>query len=375
MPELFSPLTLGSLTIPNRAWVAPMCQYMAVDGVPNDWHHVHYAGYANGGFGLVLTEATAVSPEGRITPDDTGLWNDAHQDAWAHIVRSVHARGARIGVQLGHAGRKASTWSPFDGRRGSVSPDDGGWATTAPSALAFGDYAAPSALPTSELSAVCDQFVAAALRAVAAGFDVVEIHAAHGYLLHQFLSPLSNQRTDAYGGGLAQRARLLLEVSAAVRAAIPNTPLFVRVSATDWEPGGLSVPEVGEVSAWLREIGVDLIDVSTGGNIPHPQIPVGPGYQVPAARAIRTAAGLPVSAVGLITSPEYAAALVEGGDVDAVMIGRAALADPHWALHAADALGAADVLPQTPHRTRHFAGTASELHLRAPALFMAATRG
>lgn len=349
--RLFSPLTIKGVTIPNRAWVAPMCQYMADDGMPNDWHHVHLSAFANGGFGLILTEATAVCPEGRTTPHDTGLWNDEQRDAWARITQAVHARGSRIGVQLGHAGRKAGALNPFSGARGSVPLDEGGWSTVAPSPIAFGDYAVPSELTSDEISQIPAAFALAAQRAVAAGFDVVEVHAAHGYLLHQFLSPLSNARTDDYGGRLVNRACVLLQVVRAIRRAIPDVPLFVRLSATDWEENGLTVSEVAEVAGWLREEGVDFIDVSTGGNTPNPEIRVGPGYQVAAARAVREVCELPVSAVGLITTAEHAESILVQENADAIMLGRAALIDPHWPLHAAQRLQDERTKPLPPHRT------------------------
>ncbi|WP_233404983.1 NADH:flavin oxidoreductase/NADH oxidase [Actinotalea solisilvae] len=351
--RLFEPLTLRGTTFRNRVWLAPMCQYSATDGVPDDWHLVHLGTRAVGGFGLVLAEATAVVPEGRITPQDTGLWNDAQTDAWARIVRFVQERGARAGVQLAHAGRKASTYSPFDaqGRRGTVPADDGGWGTVGPSASAFPGYDAPRALTAEEIAEVPAAFAAAAERALRAGFDVVEVHAAHGYLLHQFLSPLSNERTDEYGGPLENRARLLTEVVEAVRAVWPeDRPLFVRVSATDWVEGGLDVADVAQVATVLRELGVDLVDVSTGGNAPA-EIPVGPGYQVPHARLVREVAKVPVAAVGLLTSAEQAEGLVVDGAADAVMLGREALRDPMWPLRAAHRLGVpASTAPDAPAR-------------------------
>jgi 2,4-dienoyl-CoA reductase-like NADH-dependent reductase (Old Yellow Enzyme family) len=351
--RLFEPLTLRGTTFRNRVWLAPMCQYSATDGMPDDWHLVHLGARAAGGFGLVLTEATAVVPEGRISPQDTGLWNEAQTQAWERIVRFVHDRGALAGVQLAHAGRKASTYRPFgeDGRHGTVPADDGGWGTVGPSELAFAGYATPRALTAEELAEVPAAFAAAAERAHRAGFDVVEVHAAHGYLLHQFLSPLSNDRTDEYGGALENRARLLTEVVEAVRAVWPqDKPLFVRVSATDWVEGGLDVADVAQVATGLRELGVDLVDVSTGGNAAA-SIPVGPGYQVPHARQVREAAKLPVAAVGLITSPEQAEGLVVDGAADAVLLGREALRDPMWPLRAAHVLGVApSTAPDAPAR-------------------------
>ena len=338
-PLLFEPLTLRSVTFPNRVWLAPMCQYSAVDGVPGDWHLVNLEARAQGGFGLVVAEASAVVPEGRITPQDTGIWSSEQTEAWGRVVDFVHSQGARAGIQLAHAGRKASTFRPWSEQRGSVPAGDGGWETVGPSDEAFPGYSAPREMTVDEIQAVPGAFADAAVRAHEAGFDVVEIHAAHGYLLHQFLSPLSNRRTDGYGGSLEARSRLLVEVTDAVRAAWPaDKPLFVRVSATDWLPDGLSVDDVAQVSKVLGEHGVDLVDVSTGGNAPA-QIPVGPGYQVPAARDVRGVAGIPVSAVGLITEPAQAEQVLADGSADAVMLGREALRDPHWPLRAAHELG------------------------------------
>jgi 2,4-dienoyl-CoA reductase-like NADH-dependent reductase (Old Yellow Enzyme family) len=340
--QLFTPLTLRGTTFRNRVWLAPMCQYSAVDGVPDEWHLVHLGARAAGGFGLVIAEATAVVPEGRITPQDTGLWNDAQVAAWRRVTDVVHRNGALAGVQLAHAGRKASTYRPWDARQGSVPEAEGGWTTVAPSAVAFPGYAEPVALTEDQLRRIPLEFAAAAGRAHRAGFDVVEIHAAHGYLLHQFLSPLSNQRTDEYGGSLENRARLLVEVVDAVRGAWPqDRPLLVRFSATDWVDGGLRVDEVAEVAKDLAGHGVDLVDVSTGGNV-HASIPVGPGYQVPAARAVREGSGVPVAAVGLIESPQQAEQVLVDGSADVVLLGRAALRDPSWPLRAAHELGVPD---------------------------------
>ncbi len=337
--RLFEPLTLRGTTFRNRVWLAPMCQYSATDGMPADWHLVHLGARASGGFGLVLTEATAVVPEGRITPQDTGLWNDAQTEAWARIVRFVHAQGAAVGVQLAHAGRKASTYRPWAPAQGTVPADDGGWPTLGPSGLPFAGYAAPRAMTRDDIAGVVEAFAAATRRAVGAGFDVVEVHAAHGYLLHQFLSPLSNDRTDEYGGPLENRARLLVEVVQAVRAAWPqDRPLFVRVSATDWVAGGLDVADVALVAADLTALGVDLVDVSTGGGAPA-SIPVGPGYQVPHARTVREVGKIPVAAVGLITSAAQAEGILVDGAADAVLLGREALRDPMWPLNAARELG------------------------------------
>lgn len=339
LPLLFEPLTLRGLTIPNRIWLAPMCQYSSTDGMPDAWHLVHLGARAQGGFGLLLTEAVAVAPEGRITPQDAGIWSDAHAEAWRPVVDFVHAQGAVIGTQLAHAGRKASTFRPWDARRGTVPVADGGWETLGPSADAFPGYAEPRAMTSAEIAAVPGLFADAARRSLDAGFDVVEVHAAHGYLLHQFLSPLANQRTDSYGGSLENRARLLVETVDAVRAAWPDDrPLFVRVSATDWRPDGLSVDDVAHVAKILGEHGADLVDVSSGGVAPA-EIAVGPGYQVPAARDVRAGSGVRVSAVGLITDATQAEQILADGSADAIMLGRVALRDPMWPLRAAHELG------------------------------------
>lgn len=341
MSSLFDPLTLRGLTIPNRIFLAPMCQYQceARDGVPTDWHLVHLGARAAGGFGLLITEATGVLPEGRISPQCCGLWNDEQRDAWARIVAFCHGQGAAMGIQLAHAGRKGSTYRGFDDPgTGSVPLSDGGWQTFAPSAVPFPGLATPTQADEAYLAGVVDAFAAAARRADRAGFDVVEVHAAHGYLLHEFLSPLSNHRTDAYGGDLTGRSRLLVEVVDAVRAVWPaEKPLFVRVSATEWTDGGFSVEETTEVARILAGHGVDLIDVSSGGNVLVP-IPAAPGYQVPLARAVREA-GLPVSAVGLITEPAQAQAILDEGSADAIALARVALREPSWPLRAAAELG------------------------------------
>jgi 2,4-dienoyl-CoA reductase-like NADH-dependent reductase (Old Yellow Enzyme family) len=339
MPALFTPMPLRALTARNRLWVAPMCQYSAVDGLPQEWHHTHLAQFASGGAGLVLAEATAVSPGGRISPDDTGIWNDAQRDAWRPITAAIRSRGALAGIQLAHAGRKASTWSPLRGRRGSVPAADGGWTTVAPSAIAYDGFAAPAALDADGIDAVVADFTAAAIRALDAGFEVLEVHAAHGYLLHQFLSPLSNRRTDAYGGSLENRARLLLRVVRSIRHAAPDAPLLVRYSASDWADGGLGPGEVARVAAQAAEAGADLADISSGGLVASQRIETFPGYQVGFAAEVRTA-GVPVSAVGLVTDAAQAEAILAAGDADAIMAGREWLRDPHFALRAATELGA-----------------------------------
>ena len=340
MSRLFTPLTLRDVTVRNRLWVSPMCQYSAVDGVPQEWHHTHLAQFASGGAGLVMAEATAVSPEGRISPEDTGLWNDAQQAAWAPIVAAIRSRGAVAGVQLAHAGRKASTWSPFSGRRGSVAADEGGWSTVAPSAAAFDGYAEPVALDLAGIDRIVADFAAAARRAVGAGFQVLELHGAHGYLLHQFLSPLSNLRDDEYGGSLENRARLLLRVLDAVTEAAPGVPVIVRFSATDWADGGWNPDETATVARWAAERGADFFDISSGGLVAHQKLTTGPGYQVELAARVRREAGVPVNAVGMIDDAAHAERVLAEDLADAVMAGREWLRDPHYGLRAAAELGA-----------------------------------
>jgi len=352
MSRLFTPLTLRAVTVPNRAWVSPMCQYSSVDGHPTDWHLVHLGALARGGAGLVMTEATAVVPEGRISPQDAGIWNDAQAADYARITAFIRGQGSVPAIQLAHAGRKASTYAAWLGH-GSVPQSEGGWRTVGPSAVAFGDYAAPDEFPAAAVPALLEAWAAAARRAVAAGFEVIEIHAAHGYLLHQFLSPVSNLRTAEYGGDLAGRARLLLSVVDAVRGAVPDgVALFVRLSATDWVEGGLTVEEVAEVAATLAVRGVDLVDVSSGGNSAEQQIVLGPGYQVPFARAVRERSGLPVAAVGLITEPGQAEKVLLEESADAVLLARALLREPNWPQRAAFELGDEIAWPVQYERAR-----------------------
>ncbi|MEF2976987.1 NADH:flavin oxidoreductase/NADH oxidase [Subtercola sp. YIM 133946] len=347
---LFDPFTLRDTVFRNRLWVAPMCQYSVEkqDGVPTDWHLAHLGSFASGGVGLILTEATGVTPEGRISPQDLGLYTDEQQEAFERIVRLIHAQGVQAGIQLAHAGRKASTFRPWAEQSGTVPEAEGGWRAVAPSAIAFPGYDEPQELSAEEIEGVVEAFRASARRAIDAGFDVLELHAAHGYLLHQFLSPLSNTRTDAYGGSLENRARLLLDVVRAVRAEVgESVPLFVRLSATDWVPsGGWDAEQTTAVAAWAREAGADFFDISTGGNVTGVTIPVGPGYQVEFAAQVRAGAGVPTSAVGLITTAEEADAIVSSGQADAVMMARQFLRDPHFALQAAHDLGV--TLPYWP---------------------------
>ncbi|WP_285135750.1 NADH:flavin oxidoreductase/NADH oxidase [Microbacterium sp. lyk4-40-TSB-66] len=345
MSALFTPLSIRGIEMRNRLWVSPMCQYSAVEGMPNDWHHVHLAQFAAGGAGLVIAEASAVSPEGRISPDDAGLWNDAQAEAWAPIVAAVRSRGAVAGVQLSHAGRKASTTPPLSGERGSVAPDAGGWTTVGPSAIAYSTFAEPVALDAAGIDDVVDDFAAAARRAVRAGFEVVEVHAAHGYLLHQFLSPLTNHRTDAYGGSFENRVRLLVRVVEAVRAAAPDAALFVRFSATDAAEGGWDVADTVAAARLAAEAGADLIDVSSGGLVPQQKIVPGPGYQVDYAATVRRETGLLVSAVGMIDDPTFGEQILADDRADAIMSAREWLRDPHYALRAAAVLGADSPAP------------------------------
>nr|WP_314544051.1 NADH:flavin oxidoreductase/NADH oxidase [uncultured Massilia sp.] len=334
--DLLSPLTLRSITLRNRIAMAPMCQYSAEEGMANDWHLVHLGSRAVGGTGLVIVEATGVTWDGRITPGDLGIWSDEHVEPLARIARFVSGQGAVAGIQLAHAGRKASTAAPWTGGATLTTPEEGGWPVVAPSPIPFhpGDPT-PVALDEAGIDGIVDAFETAARRALAAGFQVIEIHAAHGYLLHQFLSPQSNQRDDQYGGSLENRMRLVLRVTERVRAAVPAAlPLFVRISATDWVAGGWDIEQSVALSRRLKDLGVDLIDVSTGGNLPTARIPVAKRYQVPCSRRIRDDAGIPTGTVGLITDAKEADEIVTGGDADLVLVGRELLREPYWALKA-----------------------------------------
>ena len=340
MSQLFSPFQLRELTFRNRVFVSPMCQYSCADGVPTDWHLVHLGSRAVGGAGLVLTEAAAVTPEGRISPEDAGIWNDAQVAAWKPIAAFIKAQGAVPGIQLAHAGRKASTFSPWRGS-GKVAPDQGGWQVQGPGDTAFSStYPVPQPMNQADIHATVDAFVNAARRALTAGFEVAEIHAAHGYLLHEFLSPLSNLRSDEYGGSLENRMRFPLEVCAAVRGVWPaHLPVFLRISASDWKEGGWDATQSIEFCKRAKALGIDLIDVSSGGNVHDAKMTIRPGYQVPFARAIRAEANMPVGAVGLITEAVQAEQIIADGDADCVFLARALLRDPYWPRHAAAALG------------------------------------
>jgi 2,4-dienoyl-CoA reductase-like NADH-dependent reductase (Old Yellow Enzyme family) len=341
MAHLFDPLTIRGITFPNRVFVSPMCEYSSTDGFANDWHFVHLGSRAVGGAGLVFTEATAVTPEGRISPEDLGIWKDDHVEMLARIVRFVHEQGSVAGMQLAHAGRKASTYRPWGGH-GAISEAEGGWTNVlAPTPIAFADnYPQPREMSLRDIAETTQAFAAAARRAHAAGFRVIEIHAAHGYLLHEFLSPLSNQRTDAYGGAFDNRTRLLREVAAAVRQVWPeDLPLFTRISSTDWVEGGWDLDQSVELARQLKPLGVDLIDCSSGGNAATAKIPIGAGYQTGFAERIRAGAGILTGAVGMITSPAQAEHIVGSGQADAVLIARELLRDPYFPLRAARELG------------------------------------
>jgi 2,4-dienoyl-CoA reductase-like NADH-dependent reductase (Old Yellow Enzyme family) len=350
-PGLFSPLRLRGVELRNRIAMSPMCQYSSVDGLATDWHFVHLGSRAAGGVGLVLTEAAAVLPEGRISPQDLGIWTDAQVDGLRRCVGFIEAQGIPAGVQLAHAGRKASTAPPWDGGR-VVGADRGGWTPVAPSAVPFraGDPV-PEALDAAAIARVVRAFADAAERARAVGFRVVELHAAHGYLLHQFLSPLSNRRTDGYGGSLENRMRLTLEVTDAVRRVWPEElPIFVRISATDWADGGWDGEQSVALARELRARGVDLVDCSTGGVVPGVKIPVAPGYQTRFAEQIRRDAGIATGAVGLITDPEQADEIIRAGRADRVLLARQLRRDPCWPLRAAKRLGASAPWPKQYER-------------------------
>ena len=347
MPHLFEPLTLKSITLRNRIGVSPMCQYSSEDGLANDWHLVHLGSRALGGAGLVIAEATAVSPEGRITPGDAGIWSDKHIEPLARINRFVKQQGAVAGIQIAHAGRKASAAVPWAGGA-HLADSAGGWMPVAPSAMAFGGELTkvPHALTVAEIKRVQADFVAAAKRSLAAGYEWLELHSAHGYLSHEFLSPLSNQRTDAYGGSFENRIRFLLETTRAVRAVWPEKlPYTVRISSTDWADGGWDIEQSVLLSLRLKAEGIDLVDCSSGGAVPNAKITLGPGYQVPFAERIRREAGIATAAVGMITEAKQADAIIQSGQADLVLLAREELRDPYWPAHAAKILGHAAAVP------------------------------
>jgi 2,4-dienoyl-CoA reductase-like NADH-dependent reductase (Old Yellow Enzyme family) len=340
MSHLFSEFRLRDVTFANRIGVSPMCQYSCDDGFANDWHFAHLSARAVGGAGVVFTEAAAVTPEGRISPQDLGVWSEKHFEPLERIARFIKAQGGVPGIQLAHAGRKGSVYRPWSGQ-GSVPESEGGWLTVAPSPISFGKgYAAPEELSRDGVLALQQAFATAAKRAYAAGFRTIEVHAAHGYLIHQFLSPISNRRVDAYGGSFDDRTRFLRDCVAGVRAALPDScPLFVRISATDWTEGGWDLEQSIELSRRLKDLGVDAIDCSSGGNVESAKIPVGPGYQVPFSHSIRREAGMATAAVGMISDPAQADQIIRNGEADIVLLARELLRDPYWPLCAARELG------------------------------------
>jgi 2,4-dienoyl-CoA reductase-like NADH-dependent reductase (Old Yellow Enzyme family) len=340
MPHLFDPLPLRGLTLAHRLLLSPMCQYSSRDGFANEWHEVHLQSRAVGGAAIVFTEATAVTAEGRISPQDLGIWSDDHVHELGRITRGVRGQQSVAGIQLAHAGRKGSTAPPWDGRAG-VGTEEGGWQPVGPTSQPFTEgYPVPRALETGELRSIVDAFAVAARRALAAGFEVAEVHAAHGYLIHQFLSPLINTRTDRYGGSFENRTRLCLEIVDGVRAVWPERlPLFVRISATDWAPGGWDLDQSVELSRLLRTRGVDLVDCSSGGAVPHAKVVIGPGYQVPFADRIRREANIATGAVGMITTAAQADHIVRDGQADCVLLAREMLRDPYFPMRAAQELG------------------------------------
>jgi 2,4-dienoyl-CoA reductase-like NADH-dependent reductase (Old Yellow Enzyme family) len=348
MPALFSPLIIRGITLPNRIAVSPMCEYSSEDGFASDWHLVHLGSRAVGGAGLVFTEATAVTADGRISAVDLGIWKDEHIDFLRRITAFVKSQGAVPGIQLAHAGRKASTPAPWEGGS-AIRPDEpGGWQAVAPSAVPFRpEDPILHELTAAEIAGIVTAFAAAARRALTAGFEVLELHAAHGYLIHEFLSPLSNHRTDTYGGSFDNRIRIVLEVVEAVRKEIgPDVPLFMRISATDWTEGGWTIDDSVELARRVKPLGIDLVDASSGGNVPNAKIPLGPGYQVPFAERIRRDAGILTGAVGMITDPEQANAIVESGQADLVLLAREFLRDPYFPVHAAQKLGSEVSMPK-----------------------------
>lgn len=356
MSRLFEPIEIRGVTFPNRIWLSPMCQYscFAGDGVPTDWHLVHLGAFAQGGFGYITTEAAAVHPRGRISPEDAGIWNDEQRDAWVRIVDFVHSQGSKIGIQIAHAGRKAGMYSPFPNNpSGVVAHNNGGWTPVGPTEAPFPGYdSSPEQLDEAGIQQVIDDFRSAAIRAKDAGFDVIEIHAAHGYLLHSFYSPISNTRTDCWGGDFEGRTRFVVAVTDAVRE-VWDGPLFVRISATDWLEDGWTIEDSVRLTRILKDHDADLIDASSGSVVPA-EIPLGPGYQVPLAHRIRDEVDILVGAVGLISDPTHAEAILIQEQADAVFLGRVALREPHWPQRAASELGVPRA--EAPYQPQHFRG-------------------
>lgn len=353
MNKLFSGFSLRGVEFKNRIFLSPMCQYSSEEGMPTGWHLVHLGSHAVGGVSLVIVEATGVSPEGRISPWDSGIWSDRHVQAFKRITAFIEGQGAVAGIQLAHAGRKASTDVPWRGEK-PLAINEGGWQPLAPSPIAFSENSpVPLEMAKEDLEEVVSQFVAAARRSLEAGFRVIEIHMAHGYLLHEFLSPISNQRTDEYGGSLQNRTRFPLWVARTIRESLPSDfPLLVRISCTDWVDGGWDLPQSVEFSRWLKEIGVDLIDCSSGGLVPYAKIPVGPGFQTPFAAEIRSKVGIATGAVGLITDPVQAEQILTTGQADVIIIARELLRDPYWPLHAAKTFNVDVPWPRQYHRAK-----------------------
>ncbi|MEX6688645.1 NADPH dehydrogenase NamA [Danxiaibacter flavus] len=353
MAKLFEPFSIKDVTLRNRIMVSPMCEYSSTDGFANDWHLVHLGSRAVGGAGLIITEATAVSPEGRISSHDLGIWKDEHIEKLQSIASFIHEHKAIAGMQLAHAGRKASARRPWEGG-GQISLEEGGWQTLSPSNIPFRETErAPRGLSLSDIKQLVADFVAGAQRALQAGFRVIELHGAHGYLIHEFLSPLSNIRTDEYGGSFENRTRLLLEIVDAIKAIWPERyPLFVRISATDWVEGGWNIEESVQLAHLLKQHGVDLVDCSSGGMVPHAKVPVGPGYQVPFAERIKRDAGISTGAVGMITSAEQAEEILQKQQADVIIMAREILRDPYFPLHAAKALGVDVAWPSQYERAK-----------------------
>lgn len=339
MSKLFTPLKIRNTELKNRVVVSPMCQYSSINGMPNDWHLVHLGARAVGGAGLIFTEATAVSPDGRISPDDAGIWNDEQASAYKRITSFIKSQNSVPGIQLAHAGRKASTFSPWKGV-GKVEIENGGWQTLAPSSISFADnYPDPKEMNEKDIKLVVDQFVEAAKRSIDAGFEIIELHMAHGYLVHEFLSPVSNKRKDKYGGSIENRCRFAIEIANAVRKAIPDgMPLFARISSTDWVDDGWDIEQSILLSKWLKETEIDLIDCSSGGNIAKSKIPLTPGYQIPFSQRIKQEAKILTGGVGLITTAEQAEEIISSEKADLVFLAREMLRDPYWTLHAAKKL-------------------------------------
>jgi 2,4-dienoyl-CoA reductase-like NADH-dependent reductase (Old Yellow Enzyme family) len=355
MSRLFKPILIRSINLKNRIAVSPMCQYSSEDGLPTDWHFVHLGSRAVGGAALIIMEATAVSPEGRISPDDAGIWSDKHAEAYKRITAFIKSQNSIPAIQLAHAGRKASTFSPWKGR-GSVNEKEGGWQTIAPSPISFADnYPLPKEMNKQDIQQVLDQFKLAAERSIEAGFQLIELHMAHGYLVHEFLSPLSNFRKDEYGGSLENRCRLAIEIARNVRNTIPEEmPLFVRISSTDWVKDGWDINQSVKLAEWLKDEGVDLIDCSSGGNVAKPDIPLGPGYQVPFSDEIRKKADILTAGVGMITSPEQAENIIRTGQADLIVLAREMLRNPYWPLYAAEKLKTDIPWPDQYKRAKRF---------------------